>query len=74
MEIELFQNLLGYIYEEKREFITAVEWYKKSAAQKKAGAQFNIGRLYDKRYGKHSGITANDDTAKMVLAGCKQHR
>lgn len=59
-----FQNLLGYIYEEKGEFITAVEWYKKSAAQKKAGAQFNIGRLYDKRYGKHSGITANDDTAK----------
>ena len=59
-----FQNLLGYIYEEKGEFITAVEWYKKSANQKKAGAQFNIGRLYDKRYGKHNGITANDAIAK----------
>ena len=48
----------------KDEFITTVESYKKSANQKKAGAQFNIGRLYDKRYGKHNGITANDAIAK----------
>lgn len=26
-----FQNLLGYIYEEKGEFITAVEWYLSSS-------------------------------------------
>lgn len=48
----------------KDEFITAVESYKESANQKKAGAQFNIGRLYDKRYGMHSGITADDAIAK----------
>ena len=57
-------NLLGCCYEQKKDFRNAIIWYEKASSFGSPQGQFNLGRLYDRRYGTHSGITANDDFAK----------
>ena len=57
-------NTMGYCYERKGDFRNAINWYEKSSAIGSPQGQFNLGRLYDRRYGTHSGVTASDNIAK----------
>lgn len=57
-------NLLGYCYEQKNDFQKAIVWFEKASSFGSPNGQFNLGRLYDHRYGTHPGVTASDDMAK----------
>ena len=58
------QNYLGIFYEYSGEDMKGLNWFKKAAENGNANAQFNVGRMYDKRYGSKKGILQNDDMAK----------
>ena len=58
------ENILAVCYEELNDYTNAVNWYKKAANHGSSRAQFNLGRIYDRRYGTHSGVVSNDELAK----------
>jgi len=41
------QLLLGFIYEEGKNYAEAAKWYRLAADQGDAGAQYNLGTMYD---------------------------
>ncbi|MBQ9655281.1 MAG: caspase family protein [Prevotella sp.] len=58
------QNYLGLFYESMNENEKGLNWYIKAAENGFANAQFNVGRMYDYRYGSKKGLMQNDDYAK----------
>ena len=58
------ENTLAFCYEELNDYTNAINWYKKAANHGSSRAQFNLGRIYDRRYGTHSGVVSNDELAK----------
>lgn len=58
------QNYLGLLYESINENEKGLKWYIKAAENGFANAQFNVGRMYDYRYGSKKGILQNDNYAK----------
>ena len=56
-------NVLAYCYEELEDYEEAIRWYKMSANKGNSSAMFNLGRLFDNRYGTHKGVVANKEVA-----------
>lgn len=56
-------NGLAYCYEELEDYEEAIRWYKMSANKGNSSAMFNLGRLFDNRYGTHKGVVANKEVA-----------
>jgi TPR repeat protein len=57
-------NNLNDLENALNDYTNAINWYKKAANHGSSRAQFNLGRIYDRRYGTHSGVVPNDELAK----------
>ena len=58
------ENYVGCCYESLNDYVSAITWYKKAANHGSTTAQFNLGRIYDKRCGTNTGVVSNDELAK----------
>lgn len=58
-------NIVGYCYERLGDYHNAVASYGRASEKGSSRASFNLGRLYDRRYGSHMGINSNDEVAKQ---------
>lgn len=58
-------NIVGYCYERLGDYHNAVASYGRASEKGSSRAYFNLGRLYDRRYGSHMGINSNDEVAKQ---------
>lgn len=58
-------NIVGYCYESLGDYHNAVASYNRASEKGSSRASFNLGRIYDRRYGSHVGINANDEVAKQ---------
>lgn len=56
-------NVFAACYEDLGDYVTAVSLYKKAADRDNSSAMFNLGRLYDSRYGRHKGIISDKEVA-----------
>ena len=56
-------NTLAYCYEALENYEEAVRWYKLAANKGNSSAMFNLGRLYDNRFGTHKGVVADKNVA-----------
>ena len=58
-------NIVGYCYARLGDYHNAVASYGRASEKGSSRASFNLGRLYDRRYGSHMGINSNDEVAKQ---------
>lgn len=57
------ENSLAACYEELNDYSNAVSWYERAAQHGSSRAQYNLGRIYDWRYGTHPGVESNQEMA-----------